>query len=89
MNHVITLAAEQAEFIVEVLLAFLWSKLAVCSEIIHDVRLLVSTGFRLVIVFVSGTGFRCGSRWSWVFLLVGVWVWLAYFIRFLVRIRDC
>ena len=56
----------------------------------HDLNsFLVSTGFRLVIVFVSGTRFGCESGWSRVFLLVRVQVWLAYFIGFLIGIWDC
>ena len=88
-NHVITLAAKQAEFIVKASLAFLWGELAICSEPIHDIHLRVSTGFRPVTVFVSGTRFRCGSGRSWVFLPVRVWVWLAHFLGFLVGIQDC
>ena len=84
-----TLAAEQAEFIVKALLVFLWGELAVCSELIHAVHLLVSAGFRLVFVFVSGTRFGCRSGQSRVFLLVGVQVQLAHFIGFLVGIWDC
>ena len=32
MNHVTTLAAKEAEFIVKALLAFLWSELAICFK---------------------------------------------------------
>ena len=87
MNHVTTLATKQAELIVKVLLAFLQGELAICSKLICDICLLVFTGFRLVIVIVCGTGF--GSQWIRVVLSVRVWVWLAYFVRFLVRIWDC
>ena len=73
----------------KVSLAFLQDELAIYSEFVCDIHLWVSTGFRLVVVFVSGTGFRFGRRQSRFSILVRVQVWLACFLGFLVRIWDC